>query len=175
MFSKRKTSEAATVTGPAVPSLISSDMTIKGSVVADGEMQIDGTVEGTLRAATLVIGENGNVTGELVGERITVRGRVNGPIRGVHVKLAAKAHVDGDIIHETLEVENGAVFEGSIKRSSDPIGDQVKRLTGPSATDEAEIDDTGSNEKTPKATAKKSAKAEASDAADALANSKAAD
>ncbi len=170
MFSKRKTSETASTTGPAVPSLISSDMTIKGSVVAEGEMQIDGTVEGTLRAATLVIGENGNVTGELVGERITVRGRVKGPIRGIHVKLAAKAHVDGDIIHETLEVENGAVFEGSIRRSNDPIGEEVKKLTGPSVSE-----DTQSSEKPAKKTARSNRKAETDAADETLANTKAAD
>lgn len=170
MFSKRKSSETASATGTAVPSLISSDMTINGSVVAEGEMQIDGTVVGTLRAATLVIGENGNVTGELVGERITVRGTVNGPIRGIHVKLAAKAHVDGDIVHETLEVENGAVFEGSIKRSADPIGEQVKQITGPVVSDETEP-----SEKPTKRTAKSNAKVEAGAADETLAKSKAAD
>ena len=178
MFSKRKPGDIAPADGGGVPSLISSDMTIRGSVAAEGEMQIDGTVEGALTAAILVIGENGDVTGELVGERITVRGRVKGPIRGVHVKLAAKAHVGGDIIHQTLEVENGAVFEGSIRRSNDPIAEQVKQLTGPPLCDETQSTDMQSSEKSGKRTKKTTAsrgRAEADAAGEKHANTTAAD
>ena len=146
MFSKRKTTD---VTVSIAPSLISSDMQIAGSVSAEGEMQVDGLVEGTMRATVLVIGESGSVTGELVGEKITIRGTVKGPIRGVEVKLTSSAKVEGDIVHASLEVESGAVFEGTIRRSSNPIEDVLKQLTGPAdsleaaqtAADEADADE----------------------------------
>lgn len=128
MFSKRKTTD---VDDTAVPSLISSDMQITGTVSAEGEMQVDGVVEGTMRATVLVIGESGHVTGEVVGEKITICGSVTGPIRGVEVRLASTAKVEGDIVHSSLEVKSGAEFEGTIRRSANPIEDVLKQLTGP--------------------------------------------
>ena len=159
MFSKRKTTD---VVDSAAPSLISSDMQITGSVSAEGEMQVDGSVEGTMRATVLVIGESGSVTGELVGERITIRGTVAGPIRGVEVKLTSTAKVEGDIVHASLEVESGAVFEGTIRRSSNPIEDVLKQLTGPEDSLEAtqtaaDAADEDVETKKPKPAAKKAA------------------
>lgn len=145
MFSKRKTTDV--VDGTAAPSLISSDMQITGTVSAEGEMQVDGVVEGTMRATVLVIGETGRVTGEIVGEKITICGSVTGPIRGVDVKLASTARVEGDIVHASLEIKSGAEFEGTIRRSANPIEDVLKQLTGPAGSPEAgQADDDAADE-----------------------------
>jgi cytoskeletal protein CcmA (bactofilin family) len=55
--------------------------------------------------------------GEIVAEEIYVRCRVIGPIRDNHVQLRAGAHVEGDVINQSIAIENGAYCCGSIRRS----------------------------------------------------------
>jgi len=51
----------------STPSIISSDLLVQGALVSQGDMQIDGTVEGDIRSVTLMIGNGAVVKGEIVG------------------------------------------------------------------------------------------------------------
>ena len=84
---KKKTSEPRHV--DAGPSIIASDVIIDGNLSTGGELQIDGTVHGMVRARSCVIDMQGVVEGEIIAEEVFVRGRVIGPIRGIHVHLHA--------------------------------------------------------------------------------------
>lgn len=106
------------------PSILSADLTITGSISSEGEVQLDGVVEGDVRAGSLSIGEEATVKGEVVAESVVVRGRVEGSVRARQVQLAATARIEGDIIHATLAVESGAYFDGHCRRSSDPLADK---------------------------------------------------
>ena len=105
------------------PSIVAQDVTIEGNITASGELHIDGTVYGSVRAKSCVIDMNGFVQGEITAEEIFIRGRVIGPIRGVHVNLYAGAQVEGDILNDTISIENGANIYGMIGRSENPLGD----------------------------------------------------
>jgi len=116
----------------AAPSVLSSDLTITGNVASSGDIQVEGTIEGDIRAAHLTVGETATVRGEVVAEEVVVHGRVVGRLRGLKVRLSASARVEGDIIHKTIAIESGAHFEGSVQRQDDPIGNQPNaRLTAP--------------------------------------------
>jgi len=103
------------------PSVIGPDLTILGNLVSKGEVQIDGEVQGDIHSSHIVIGEKAKITGGIVAEEIVVRGHVMGSIRGRKVMLQSSSHVDGDIFHQTLAIEQGAFFEGKSRRSDDPI------------------------------------------------------
>jgi len=105
------------------PSIISTDLSITGSISSEGEVQLDGNVDGDIRAGSLTIGEEASVNGEVHCETVVVRGRVNGSIRARQVQLASTARIEGDIIHATLAIESGAYFDGYCRRSSDPLTD----------------------------------------------------
>jgi cytoskeletal protein CcmA (bactofilin family) len=118
------------------PSIIAQDVTFEGNITTSGELHIDGTVYGSVRAKSCVIDMNGFVQGELIAEEIFIRGRVIGPIRGLHVNLYAGAQVEGDILNETISIENGANIYGMIGRSENPLADgQVQQ--GPPADEKA--------------------------------------
>lgn len=104
-----------------VASIITSDVQIAGTVTSEGEIQIDGRIEGDVRGAKIAIGESGEVHGDVCAEDVEVRGKVNGSIRGRKVALASKAVVDGDITHSQLAVEAGARFEGKVRYSAEPL------------------------------------------------------
>ncbi len=123
------------------PSILSADLTVTGSIVSDGEVQLDGTVEGDVRASSLTIGEEATVKGEVVAENVVVRGRVEGSVRARQVQLAATARVEGDVVHASLAIESGAYFDGHCKRSSDPLGETksgstVKAAPSPAASND---------------------------------------
>lgn len=117
------------------PSILSADLTVTGSVISDGEVQLDGVVEGDVRAASLTIGEEATVKGEVIAETVVIRGRVEGSVRARQVQLAATSRVEGDVIHASLAIESGAYFDGHCKRSSDPLGDaKSDKVQGSSAS-----------------------------------------
>ncbi|MAO57077.1 MAG: cell shape determination protein CcmA [Rhodospirillaceae bacterium] len=121
MFSKTsKGTSTQSGSQPAVkaagPSIISADLRIIGDLSSDGEIQIDGTIDGDIRTKSLLVGETANIKGEIVADRIQVHGTINGQIKARSVTLARSARVIGDILHEDLAIENGAFLEGHCKR-----------------------------------------------------------
>jgi cytoskeletal protein CcmA (bactofilin family) len=112
---------------PAVPkskapaSVLSADLTVVGNLKTTGDIQVEGVVEGDIRAHLLTVGETATIKGEIVADDIVVNGRVVGRVRGLKVRLTSTARVEGDIIHKTIAIESGAHFEGSVQRQEDPL------------------------------------------------------
>ncbi|MEM9473830.1 MAG: polymer-forming cytoskeletal protein [Pseudomonadota bacterium] len=106
----------------APASVLSSDLKIHGNLTTAGDIQIEGTIEGDIRAHLLTVGESATVKGECIADDVIVNGRVVGKVRGLKVRLTATARVEGDIIHKTIAIESGAHFEGSVQRQEDPLG-----------------------------------------------------
>jgi len=115
------------------PSVLSSDLTIVGNLRTTGDVQVEGTVQGDIRAHLLTVGESANIEGEIVADDVVVTGKVTGRVRGLKVRLTSTARVEGDIIHKTIAIESGAHFEGSVQRAEDPLagagGDGGARAT----------------------------------------------
>ncbi|MGH1424101.1 MAG: bactofilin family protein [Pseudooceanicola sp.] len=102
-------------------SILSSDLHITGNVKTTGDIQIEGTIEGDIRAHLLTVGEGATVKGEVTADDVVVNGRIVGRVRGLKVRLTSTARVEGDIIHKTIAIESGAHFEGSVQRQDDPL------------------------------------------------------
>lgn len=116
---------SSTTPKPKPPaSVLSADLTVVGNLKTTGDIQVEGTVEGDIRAHLLTVGETATIKGEIVADDIVVNGRVVGRVRGLKVRLTATARVEGDIIHKTIAIESGAHFEGSVQRQDDPLSGQ---------------------------------------------------
>ncbi len=100
--------------------IISSDLTIIGNVVSKGQVTLDGTIQGDMHCASLVVGENGEIDGGIIANEVVVHGRVTGAIRGDRVMLQKTAHVEGDIFHQEIGIEMGTLFDGTLKRTDKP-------------------------------------------------------
>ena len=114
----------------SAPSIIGSDVSIKGDLTTLGEIQLDGTIEGDVRSASLTVGEHGSVQGTVIADEVVVKGAVTGQIKGRNIRLEKTAKVKGDLFHETLSVEAGAFIEGNLTHK-----DNVKQ-TAPSIAKE---------------------------------------
>ena len=127
MFTKSKTPtfEIPTTAGgaakpapskPVPPSIIAADMRVLGDLETEGDVQIDGRVDGDLHIRSVTVGKGAVVNGAIFGETVKIAGTVNGEIRGTEVTLAASACVVGDVHHKTLSVDAGAFLQGLCKR-----------------------------------------------------------
>lgn len=132
MFSKTNSPKPAVDAGrktaqkqSAAPSILGPDLNIKGDLVSDGDIQIDGRLDGNITASKLTIGENGVVNGTVKAKWVHVRGRISGKLTANVVEMAATANVQADIAQDQLTIANGAFFDGKCTRLT-PIQATVK-------------------------------------------------
>jgi cytoskeletal protein CcmA (bactofilin family) len=107
--------------GTRTVSTIGEDLTITGDVAPKGEIHLDGHVQGDVNCAALVLGENSSVEGNVTADEVVIRGRLIGTVRATRLMLQSTSHVEGDLIHQSLAMEQGAFFEGKSRRSDDPL------------------------------------------------------
>jgi cytoskeletal protein CcmA (bactofilin family) len=119
----------------AQPSVIGPDLTIMGDLTSKGEVHVDGEVQGDVYATHVVVGEGARITGGIMAQEIVVRGHIVGFLRGHKVLLQATSHVEGDVLHRSLAIEQGAFFEGKSRRAEDPLaeGGETPREQPPAA------------------------------------------
>lgn len=108
----------------SVPSIIGADVTIEGNLTTLGEIQLDGCILGDIRSASLTVGEGGSVKGAVSAETVIIKGAVAGQITGRNIRLEKTARVEGDVCHETLNVEAGAFIEGALVHRKNPLEDK---------------------------------------------------
>jgi cytoskeletal protein CcmA (bactofilin family) len=109
-------------------SVIGADVRIVGNIFTQGEMQIDGQVEGDISCHRLLVGEGARITGEVTAETVQVHGELNGKINASSVMIAKSARVTGDVIQDSLEIEAGASMEGRLVRKANAA---MKALEAP--------------------------------------------
>ena len=110
-------------------SVLAADCRLTGDISSDGEVHIDGRLEGDMACKTLTVGETGVVTGKISADSVRIFGSVNGQVKAQLVELGATARVVGDITHASLKVEAGAYVQGVFTRLPADSGS----LAGPEA------------------------------------------
>jgi len=109
------------------PSILGRDLTIIGEIRTDGDVQIDGRHEGNISAATITIGEQGAISGDIKAKAVYVRGKVTGKINASLVELAETANVQADIVQDKLTIANGAFFDGKCSRRKQAAAPVMKK------------------------------------------------
>ncbi len=107
--------------------LIGAGTIIEGNITSNGDIRIDGTLNGSLNVkGKLVVGQTGVIVGEVICQNADVSGKISGKI-GVSELLALKdtAKLDCDIMTNKIAVEPGAVFTGSCS-----MGGVIKDIKG---------------------------------------------
>lgn len=119
--SKGKATGSSVADGKSVPvvlrpSVLAEGIAITGDIQGDGELLIEGRLEGSVRCKALTIGETGSVKGRIVADTVLVKGEIEGEVEAEQVTLAKTARVIGDVRHSVLAVDAGAVVEGRYSR-----------------------------------------------------------
>jgi cytoskeletal protein CcmA (bactofilin family) len=108
--------EPTAVASRAAPTIISASTEMKGSITTTDSVEIRGSIEGDVRAASILVCQGGKVKGDLTADVITVQGHAEGRLQAQDVRLQAGANVMGEIVHGSLGIDTAAEFEGTIKR-----------------------------------------------------------
>ncbi|MBC7285594.1 MULTISPECIES: polymer-forming cytoskeletal protein [Alphaproteobacteria] len=99
-----------------MPSIISANLRITGNLESEGDIQIDGVVEGDIRSSSLTVSDSATVRGAIEADTVAIAGSVTGQIKAKTVTLQRTARVIADIVQESLSIEPGAYFEGNTRR-----------------------------------------------------------
>ena len=94
---------------------IGAGIRIDGDLVSDGNIVIDGIVDGNCRAARIVIGPNAIITGDVNADEVHIAGTVAGAITARCVNLDKGCHVAGDVRYAALTVHPDARLEGILR------------------------------------------------------------
>lgn len=103
----------------SMPSLLSADLKVTGSIMTDGEVELNGEVEGTVYAKRVTVGSTADMKGDIVAEHAIIDGPMKGRVTARIVHLRKHARFDGDLIHQKIIIDEGAEFEGSVHRKVD--------------------------------------------------------
>ncbi len=127
-FRKQKpaVNDNRTEPAPAAPAMEAGDATVigagaqfNGTLECPGELRIEGTVVGSVRAGRLHLGPSGVIEGDVTAEDMTVEGVIKGPLRGRHIHLMAGSSVEGDLTSETIAIDTGARLTGAVWQEQD--------------------------------------------------------
>ena len=97
-----------------IPSIISEGSEFKGNIKTSGEIQIDGVINGNVRAKQIVVGVNGNVRGNVTANFLRICGKIEGEIRAETLEIVSSATVKGNVFKKTISIESGSKVTGNI-------------------------------------------------------------
>ena len=108
--------------------LISSETTITGDISFTGQLDIEGTVNGSVQGASgdavLRVVSGGRVAGEIKVPHATVNGKVEGDMHSSErLVLSEQAVIDGDVYYNLIEMAAGAKVNGGLRHSSNVADD----------------------------------------------------
>jgi cytoskeletal protein CcmA (bactofilin family) len=90
---------------------------VKGNIQAGEDLRIDGKVEGLIECAgKVVIGPQAEIVGDIHCTNADITGKVNGNLL-IKETLSMKSTCvfSGDVVAGSLEIEPGAIFNGTCK------------------------------------------------------------
>ena len=108
-------------TGAPVPSIVSENTKIKGDIMSDGIIHVDGHVEGDVACDELIIGVKGSVAGAVTANNLQLYGVLKGKALVDNLFVAKSAKLLGDAVHNTIAIEPGAYIDGHCIRQGGPI------------------------------------------------------
>lgn len=102
-------------------SVLCNGLRIEGVFITTGALELNGEIKGSVYSADALIGDTGLIEGDVWGLGLDIEGRLQGAAFVHFVDLRRTATVMGDVAHEQVSTENGAVLEGRLIRTSAPL------------------------------------------------------
>ncbi len=122
MFGQKKTTVPAS---PAVntskpETTIGANTRFVGTLTSDGNIRIDGSVEGDIEVlGNLIVGETGRVIATVKAQNIHVSGAVKGEVTATEkLEISPTGKIWGDITTGALQIDPGGLFRGQSTMSA---------------------------------------------------------
>lgn len=133
---------ASAAAGAHKAAMIGQGIEISGDVRADANLRIEGTLDGRIIKGSqdVEIGESGKVNANIEARVVKVGGEVNGDISGSEkVMITRTGRVQGNITAPRVQLEDGALFRGSIEMNPAEPAEARKPAALPSSVSSQEV------------------------------------
>jgi cytoskeletal protein CcmA (bactofilin family) len=111
-------------------SIISSGTTLVGDVDTAGVIKIEGRVQGTVKAAQILLAKGGMIEGNLITKEAVLGGEVTGTVQAEErVEVQATALVNGDIVTRRIAIAEGGQVNGIVS-TGEPSAELQARMGG---------------------------------------------
>lgn len=113
--------------------LIAANTEVSGDIQFDNQLYITGHVKGNVVAesggdATVVVSEEGSVSGEIRVPNVVINGRVEGNVYAIRrIELAQNAEVKGNVFYKLIEMQLGAMVDGQLVHD-ETLGSETKNV-----------------------------------------------
>lgn len=119
-------------TPAATPDRVGAGLRIKGELLGNEDLVVEGTVEGPIHLADhrLTVGLSGKVSSDVVAREIVVHGSIKGNLRATQrVEIKKDGSVVGDLTTACILIEDGASVRGSIEIDPDTAATETGKAT----------------------------------------------
>ena len=98
--------------------IVGEGVSITGKISLPGKLTNDGQMEGEITAREVDVGVTGKIMGKLVTAVADVRGELVDSISVSEMLiLRSTAKVRGNVLYNALQIEQGAIIEGTLSRT----------------------------------------------------------
>ena len=122
IFSNNNGKELRNLSSADSVNIIAPETYIKGVIEAAYMIQIEGVLEGDIKAQDLVhITETGKISGNIDAKTVFIDGEVSGEIVADKVEIGEKGRVTANTSSTIFVIQEGGLFEGNKKLKKEVI------------------------------------------------------
>ena len=96
--------------------IIGEGATIKGEIIEENEITVNGSVDGDIQCKNLIIGKTGSIKGKIKADTLYVEGSIEGEINVKELlKLMSSSYVSGKMSYGSLQINEGGKLLGELE------------------------------------------------------------
>jgi len=115
MFKKLSKEQPIEISQQEISTIIGEGYVLTGEIRGSSVVRIEGKIVGNVNVdGGIILGEKGNIEGDISTKSAIVYGTVNGNIKANRLEIKKTGHVNGDITTDTIEIELGAQYNGKL-------------------------------------------------------------
>ena len=96
--------------------IIGEGATIKGEIIEENEITVNGSVDGDIQCKNLLVGKTGSIKGKIKADTLYVEGSIEGEINVKELlKLMSSSYVSGKMSYGSLQINEGGKLLGELE------------------------------------------------------------
>ena len=110
--------------------MIGEGVTITGTIKANNEVTIQGTIDGDIECNSVTINKSGNIKGKIKTDTMIVEGKAEGDMNvNAVLNIKSEGHVSGKVFYGEIQIDEGGKLSGEINhRDKDNKQEEFKDL-----------------------------------------------
>ena len=105
---------------------ITKDSCFKGSYTGIGDLELNGSFEGTLEVKNLYIKKSGFFVGFVSAYNIVVEGDIDADIQTESLHLKSSGTINGEITYRNIIIDSGGILKSSMVQNVSSINKFIK-------------------------------------------------